>query len=64
MSLQYLVRSSQIKKNSLFDYAHINKVSKNDDRLRYLRPFYNGAFCIASNNDIDAQNLLLATICT
>jgi hypothetical protein len=27
----------------------------------YLRLFYNGAFSIASNNDLDDQNLLLAT---
>jgi hypothetical protein len=29
MSFQNLVRLSQIKKNSLPDYAHVNKVSKN-----------------------------------
>jgi hypothetical protein len=28
MSLQNLVRLSQIKKKSLSDYAHVNKVSK------------------------------------
>jgi hypothetical protein len=33
-----------------------------DDRLRYLRLFYNGAFSIASKNDLDDQNLLLATV--
>jgi hypothetical protein len=29
---------------------------------RYLRLFYNGAFSIASKNDLDDQNLLLATV--
>jgi hypothetical protein len=33
-----------------------------DDRLWYLRLFYNGAFSIASKNDLDDQNLLLATV--
>jgi hypothetical protein len=33
------------------------------DRL-YLRLFYNGAFSIASKNDLDDQNLLLATVLT
>jgi hypothetical protein len=28
----------------------------------YLRLFYNGAFSIASKNDLDDQNLLLATV--
>jgi hypothetical protein len=36
-------------------------VIQHDDRLRYLRLFYNGAFSIASKNDLDDQNLLLAT---
>jgi hypothetical protein len=35
---------------------------QHDDRLRYLRLFYNGAFSIASKNDLDDQNLLLATV--
>jgi hypothetical protein len=30
--------------------------------LRYLRLFYNGGFSIASKNDLDDQNLLLATV--
>jgi hypothetical protein len=30
--------------------------------LRYLRLFYNGAFSIASKNDLDDQNLLLETV--
>jgi hypothetical protein len=58
---------------SLPDYAHVNKVLKNeykmtinviqhDDRLRHLRLFYDGAFSIASKNDLDDQNLLLATV--
>jgi hypothetical protein len=75
ISFQNLVRLSQILKFSLPDYAHVNKVSKyekkmtinvtqHDDRLRYLRLFYNGAFSIASKNDLDDQNLLLATVCT
>jgi hypothetical protein len=33
-----------------------------DDRLWYLRLFYNGAFSIASKNDLDDQNLLLASV--
>jgi hypothetical protein len=39
-------------------------VIQHDDRLCYLRPFYNGAFSITSKNDIDNQNLLLATVHT
>jgi hypothetical protein len=35
---------------------------QHDDRLGYLRLFYNGAFFIASKNDLDDQNLLLATV--
>jgi hypothetical protein len=61
---------------SLPDYAHVNKVSKNENkmtinviqhdvRLWHLRLFYNVAFSIASKNDLDDQNLLLATVdCT
>jgi hypothetical protein len=30
--------------------------------LWYLRQFYNGTFSIASKNDLDDQNLLLATV--
>jgi hypothetical protein len=63
ISFQNLVRLSQILKFSLPDYAHVNKVSKYEkkmtinvtqhgDRLRYLRLFYNGAFSIASKNDL------------
>jgi hypothetical protein len=37
-------------------------VIQHDDRLCYLRLFYNGAFLIASKNDLDDQNLLLATV--
>jgi hypothetical protein len=37
-------------------------VIQHDDRLCYLRLFYNGAFSIASKNDLDDQNLLLATV--
>jgi hypothetical protein len=37
-------------------------VIQHDDRLRYLRLFYNGTFSIASKNDLDDQNLLLATV--
>jgi hypothetical protein len=33
MSFQNLVRLSQIKKNSLPDYAHVNKVSKNLEKI-------------------------------
>jgi hypothetical protein len=52
---------------------HVNQVPKNekkmtinviqhDDGLRYLRPFYNGAFSIASKHDFDDQFFfLLAT---
>jgi hypothetical protein len=36
-------------------------VIQHDDRL-HLRLFYNGAFSIASKNDLDDQNLLLATV--
>jgi hypothetical protein len=35
-----------------------------DERLSYLQLFYNGAFSIASKNDLDDQNLLLATVPT
>jgi hypothetical protein len=37
-------------------------VIQHDDRLLYLRLFYNGAFSIVSKNDFDDQNLLLATV--
>jgi hypothetical protein len=37
-------------------------VIQHDDRLLYLRLFYNGASSIASKNDLDDQNLLLATV--
>jgi hypothetical protein len=37
-------------------------VIQHDGRLWYLRLFYNGAFSIASKNDLDDQNLLLATV--
>jgi hypothetical protein len=37
-------------------------VIQHDDRLWYLRLFYNGAFSTASKNDLDDQNLLLATV--
>jgi hypothetical protein len=37
-------------------------VIQHDDRLWNLRPFYNRAFYIASKNDIDDQNLFLATV--
>jgi hypothetical protein len=33
MSFQNLVRLSQIKKNSLPDYAHVNKVSKKLEKM-------------------------------
>jgi hypothetical protein len=33
MSFQNLVRLSQIKKKSLLDYAHVNKVSKNEEKV-------------------------------
>jgi hypothetical protein len=36
-------------------------VIHHDDRL-YLGLFYNAAFSIASKNDLDDQNLLLATV--
>jgi hypothetical protein len=38
-----------------------NKCNNDDDRLWHLWLFYNGAFSIASKNDLDDQNLLLAT---
>jgi hypothetical protein len=34
MSFQNVVRLSQIKKFSLPDYAHVNKVSKNEKNMR------------------------------
>jgi hypothetical protein len=34
MSFQNVVRLSQIKKNSLPDYAHVNKVSENEKKMR------------------------------
>jgi hypothetical protein len=37
-------------------------VIQHDNRLGYVRLFYNGAFSIASKNDLDDQNLLLATV--
>jgi hypothetical protein len=37
-------------------------VIQHDDRLWYLRLFYNGVFSIASKDDLDDQNLLLATV--
>jgi hypothetical protein len=37
-------------------------VIQRDDRLWYLRLFYNGTFSIASKNDFDDQNVLLATV--
>jgi hypothetical protein len=40
----------------------IINVIQHDDRLCYLRLFYNGAFSIAPKNDLDDQNLLLATV--
>jgi hypothetical protein len=66
MSLQNLIRLSQIENFSLPDYVHVNKVSKkwekmtinviqHDDRLWYLRPFYNGAFSVVSKHDFDDQ---------
>jgi hypothetical protein len=66
-TLRQRMTLTQIKKIFLTVYAHVNKVSKNekkmrinviqhDDRLWNLRPFYNGAFYI------DDQNLLLATV--
>jgi hypothetical protein len=33
MSFQNLVRLAQIKKNVLPDYAHVNKVSKNEEKI-------------------------------
>jgi hypothetical protein len=37
-------------------------VIQHDDRLWYLRLFYNRAFSIASKIDLDDQNLLLAIV--
>jgi hypothetical protein len=37
-------------------------VIQHDDRLWYLRLFYNGAFSIASKIDLNDQNLLLAIV--
>jgi hypothetical protein len=39
-------------------------VIQHDGRLRHLRLFYNGAFSIVLKNDLDDQNLLLATVPT
>jgi hypothetical protein len=39
-------------------------VIPHDDRLRYLRLFYNGPLSIALKDDLDHQNLLLATVHT
>jgi hypothetical protein len=49
-------KCQKIKKKMTVD------VTQDDDRLWYLRLFYNGAFSIASKNDLDNQNLLLATV--
>jgi hypothetical protein len=35
MSIQNLVRLSQIKKFSLPDYARVNKLSKNEQKMTY-----------------------------
>jgi hypothetical protein len=65
MSFQNLVRLSQIKKIPCLS-KKVEKIAitvvQLDEILLYLRPFYNGAFSIASKNDIDDQNLLLATV--
>jgi hypothetical protein len=66
MSFQNVVRLSQIKKMSLPDCAHVNKVTINviqhDYRLLYLGPFCNGAFSILSKHDFDDQVFLFATV--
>jgi hypothetical protein len=75
MSFQNLVRLSQIKKFSLCLITPMStKCQKNekkidtinviqhDDRLWYLRLFYNGAFSVVSKHDFDDQFFLLATV--
>jgi hypothetical protein len=71
MSFQNLVRVSQIKKIHCLIMTKCQKndkkttinVIKIDDRLWYLRPFYNGAFSSASKHDFDDQFFfLLATV--
>jgi hypothetical protein len=56
MSFQNLVRLSQIKKIPCLS-KKVEKIAitviQLDEILLYLRPFYNGAFSIASKNDID-----------
>jgi hypothetical protein len=37
-------------------------VIQHDDRLRYLQPFYNGAFSIMPKHHFDDQFFLLATV--
>jgi hypothetical protein len=39
-------------------------VIQHDDRLRYLQPFYNGAFSIMPKHHFDDQFFLLATVPT
>jgi hypothetical protein len=55
--LKILLDCQKKKKKSLPDDVHVNKVSINviqhDDRLLYLRLFYNGAFSIPSKHDFD-----------
>jgi hypothetical protein len=53
--------STKCKKNE--NKMTIN-VIQHDGRLRHLRLFYNGAFSIVLKNDLDDQNLLLATVPT
>jgi hypothetical protein len=41
---------------------NVNKMTINVIQHDDLRLFYNGAFSIESKNDLDDQNLLLATV--
>jgi hypothetical protein len=54
-----LIMSMSIKCQKNEKKMTINVIQYDD---RYLRLFYNGAFSIASKNDLDDQNLLLATV--
>jgi hypothetical protein len=70
MSFQNLVRLLQMKKISLPNYAHVNKVSKKirkkgqslSSNMMIGYDIYNEAFPIVSKNDIGDQNFLLVTV--
>jgi hypothetical protein len=66
MSFQNLVRLSQIKNFSLSDYDHVNCQKKKQKMINNVIHDFTTVLqwniFIASENDIDDQNLLLATV--